>query len=213
MGFPSPLLVLRPDFGERDVSDCSGEQAMPRVDLDPDYWLGHPALARETYERMTQEGILIASLDARGNLNPMTIGWGLFGLIWGRPMFQVLVRPSRYTYGCLEHTGDYTVNVLPEGLSDVAAVCGIESGRDLDKMAQCELTPLPSKRIASPGITQATIVFECMVVHYNDVQQSTFPEEIITDYYPEGDFHRVYFGQIMAVSVARGFFERHGAES
>jgi len=104
---------------------------MTRVDLDPERWLDHPGLARETYERMTQEGILVASLDAGGRLNPMTIGWGLFGLIWGRPMFQVLVRPSRYTYGCFEHTGDYTVDVLPVERADVASRCGTTSGRDL----------------------------------------------------------------------------------
>ena len=141
---------------------------MARVDLDPNEWLNHPALARETYERMTHEGILLASLDEAGKLNPMTIGWGLFGLIWGRPMFQVLVRPSRHTYGCIERTRDYTVNVLPDGLSDVPAFCGSKSGRDMDKMAQCDLAPLPGKHVKSAGIAQANIVFECEVVHYND---------------------------------------------
>ena len=186
---------------------------MARVDLEPGRWLDQPALARETYERMTHEGILIASLDAGGKLNPMTIGWGLFGLIWGRPMFQVLVRPSRYTYGCIEHTGDYTVNVLPPGLSDVAAYCGTVSGRDADKMAHNDLTPLPSRHVASGGIAQADIVFECKVVHHNDVQQPTFPEEIVSNYYAQGDFHRVYFGQIMSVSVEGELFERIGRRS
>lgn len=180
---------------------------MARTYLDPGKWLDTPALARETYERMTDEGILIASLDAAGKLNPMTIGWGVFGLIWGRPMFQVLVRPSRYTYQCIEHTRDYTVNVLPADLQEAATFCGTESGRDFDKMAEQDLTTLPSKHIASGGITQANIVFECRVVHHNDVQEPAFAEEIITNYYPDGDFHRVYFGQILAVSVEQRFLD------
>ena len=172
---------------------------MAHVDLKPDEWLNHPGLARETYERMTHEGILLASLDRQGKLNPMTIGWGVFGLIWGRPVFEVLVRSSRYTYQCIEHTGDYTVNVMPEALKDVAESCGTTSGRDVDKMAAKELTTLTSKHIASGGIAEANIVFECKVVHHNDVQEPTFTEEIISHYYPEGDFHRVYFGQILLV--------------
>jgi flavin reductase (DIM6/NTAB) family NADH-FMN oxidoreductase RutF len=179
---------------------------MTRVDLDPEQWLDYPGLARETYQRMTNEGILIASLDPGGRLNPMTIGWGVFGLIWGRPMFEVLVRPSRYTYGCIEHTGDYTVNVMPEELKDVADYCGTTSGQATDKMADKNLTALGSRQVASPGVSQANIVFECRVVHHNDVQPPAFIPEIISHYYPEGDFHRVYFGQIMAVSVATVFF-------
>ncbi|MHC4093622.1 MAG: flavin reductase family protein [Planctomycetota bacterium] len=192
----------------RDHLRYTGEQTMTRVDLDPNEWLDQPALARETYARMTSEGILIVSLHETGRLNPMTIGWGTFGLIWGRPMFQVLVRPSRYTYECLEHTGDYTVNVMPAELSDTTTRCGTTSGRDLDKMAQNELTALPSRHIKSAGLAQANIVFECRVVHYNDVKAPTFPDEIVTNYYPEGDFHRVYFGQILAVSVRQQFFAR-----
>ncbi len=180
---------------------------MTRINVDPNEWLSHPALVRETYRRMTREGILIAAPDARGRLNPMTIGWGVFGLIWGRPVFQVLVRPSRYTYGCIERAGDYTVNVLPEDMADVATFCGTKSGRDVDKMAQLDLTLLPSKHIRSAGIAEANIAFECTVVHHNDVLQPTFPDEIITNYYPEGDFHRVYFGQILAVSVDKAFHE------
>jgi len=77
-------------------------------------------------------------------------------------------------------------------------------------MADNELTALPSRHIRSAGIAQANIVFECQVVHYNDVQQPTFPQEIVSDYYADGDFHRVYFGQIVGVSVARAFLESVG---
>jgi len=177
---------------------------MARVDLDPGKWLEHPPLARQTYERMTEEGILVASLDEGGRLNPMTIGWGVFGLIWGRPLFEVLVRPSRYTYHCIERTGDYTVNVLPADLREVADYCGTQSGGDVDKMAEMKLSPLPSRQVRSPGIEQADIVFECRVVHHNDVQEPAFEEEIVSNYYPDGDFHRVYFGQILNVSVREG---------
>jgi flavin reductase (DIM6/NTAB) family NADH-FMN oxidoreductase RutF len=168
----------------------------------------HPELARETHERMSAEGILLASLDAYDKLNPMTIGWGVFGWIWGRPVFTVLVRPSRYTYGCIERTGDFTVNVQPADRTDAAALCGRASGRDQDKIAELDFTLLPSGRIKSPGIAECPIVFECAVVHRNDVQPPALIDDIKTEYYPDGDYHRVYFGQILNVSVDREFLNQ-----
>ena len=46
-------------------------------------------------------GSLLVSLDDKGKPNVMTIGWATLGIVWGRPICTVLVRPSRYTYGCM----------------------------------------------------------------------------------------------------------------
>jgi flavin reductase (DIM6/NTAB) family NADH-FMN oxidoreductase RutF len=172
---------------------------MAHVEIDPDAWFGQAALTQEFYTRLTQEGILLGAMGASGTLNPMTIGWALAGSIWGRPMMVVLVRPSRHTYDCLEANPDFTVNVLPADRAEAAAFCGTKSGRDLDKMAECQLTALDSLRIRTPGIAESSIVFECRTVHHNDIQAPTFPPDIVTNYYPEGDFHRVYYGALQAV--------------
>jgi flavin reductase (DIM6/NTAB) family NADH-FMN oxidoreductase RutF len=181
---------------------------MARVDLKPEEWIDHPALAREAHNRMANDGILLASLDPSGRLNPMTIGWGVFGWIWGRPIFTVLVRPSRYTYGCIESTGDFTVNVQPADRKDVADFCGTQSGREHDKMTALELTSLPSRRIKSPGIAECLLVFECRVTAKSDILPPEITEDVKGHYYSEGDYHRVYFGQIMAVSVEQDFLRR-----
>lgn len=180
---------------------------MARVDLNPEQWMDHPALAREIHTRLANEGVLLASLDGAGKLNPMTIGWGVFGWVWGRPIFTVLVRPSRHTYGCIEATGDFTVNVPPADRGDITNFCGTVSGREHDKLAVLNLTPLPSREISTPGIVECPIVFECKVVHRNDILPPELADDITSHYYPEGDFHRVYFGQILAVSVEREFLE------
>ena len=181
---------------------------MARTFVAPETWLEHPGLARETYERMANEGILLAALNATGTLNPMTIGWGVFGWVWGLPVFTVLVRPSRHTYSCIEATGEFTVNVQRGDRKDIPCLCGTVSGRDRDKMAELGLTVLPSRCIACPGIAECSIVFECKVIHRNDVLPPQLTDDIRNLYYPKGDFHRVYFGRIMAVTLAQGFVDR-----
>ena len=173
--------------------------------INPGEWLLREGLVRETHRRLTREGLLLASRSADGKLNPMTIGWAVFGNIWGRSMMVVLVRPSRFTYQCLETARDYTVNVMPADMADVADYCGTTSGRSLDKMVEKRLTERPSQHIASGGIAEANIIFECRVVHKNDVEQPAFTGDIISHYYPEDDFHRVYFGEILSVAVKRDF--------
>ena len=94
----------------------------------------------ETLQAMAHPGLLLVSRDGRGRPNAMTIGWGSVGIYWARPVFVVPVRKSRYTYGCIEKTDDFTVNVLPRKLADAATFCGTVSGRDHDKFAEAGLT-------------------------------------------------------------------------
>ena len=62
-------------------------------------------------------GLLLGSYDVRGKANFMTIGWGTLGIIWGLPIWVVLVRRSRYTFGCIEHSRCFSVNVPVRGMA------------------------------------------------------------------------------------------------
>jgi flavin reductase (DIM6/NTAB) family NADH-FMN oxidoreductase RutF len=166
---------------------------------------------REATAALARDGVLLVSVDAQGRPNPMAIGWGTIGVIWGKPIYICLVRPSRYTYQCLEATGDFTVNIpYPEHAQEVL-FCGTRSGRDTDKFAECGFTPLPSATVTSPGIAECGLTYECHVVHYNDVIPGHLAREIITGAYPSGDFHRCYFGEILRTVADEDFFARLGA--
>jgi flavin reductase (DIM6/NTAB) family NADH-FMN oxidoreductase RutF len=163
---------------------------------------------KETLEVMHKTGLLLVSVDAAGKPNTMAIGWGTIGMIWGKPMFIVLVRPSRYTHGLVEQADDFTVNVPPPELSDVVAFCGKVSGRDHDKFKEKGLIAVPGKKVKSPIIEQCVIHYECRVVHKNNVQKDKLASSIISSYYPKGDFHTVYFGEIVAVYASKDVKKR-----
>lgn len=152
----------------------------------------------ETMQAMAQEGLLLVSLAPGGKPNAMTIGWGTMGAIWGRPMWVVLVRPSRFTYQCIEATNDFTVNVPAPEMAEIASFCGTVSGRDHDKFAEKGLTALPGRKVKSPSIAECVIHYECQVVHRNDVVPAQLDRAIQVSAYPAGDFHRLYFGEIVA---------------
>ena len=154
---------------------------------------------KETLDKLGNPGLLLVSVDADGKPNTMTIGWGTVGIIWGKPIFIVLVRPSRYTHGLMELTDDFTVNVPSAELRKAVAFCGSASGRDHDKFAEMKMTAVPGKKVKSPIIDECVIHYECKVVHKNNVLKEKLASEIISSAYPEGDFHTIYYGEILSV--------------
>jgi flavin reductase (DIM6/NTAB) family NADH-FMN oxidoreductase RutF len=160
------------------------------------------ALWQETMAALTHGGLLLCTMGADGKPNPMTIGWMAGGFIWGKPILEVLVRPSRYSFSRLEQNAGFTVNVMPPEFVEAIQICGSVSGRDADKFAETGVTPAPSCRVNVPLIEQAVIGYECRVVHTNEVIASRLMPEIVSAYYPQGDFHRVFFGEILAACAA-----------
>jgi flavin reductase (DIM6/NTAB) family NADH-FMN oxidoreductase RutF len=152
----------------------------------------------EFCEGLRRDGLLLVSLDESGRANAMAIGWATLGIIWGREMCLVLVRPSRYTHGCIEATGDFTVNVPPPELAEQVLFCGTKSGRDHDKFAECGFTATPGREVKSPTIGECVLCYECTVVQKNDVIPEQFAPQVVRECYGAGDFHRVYYGEIVA---------------
>jgi flavin reductase (DIM6/NTAB) family NADH-FMN oxidoreductase RutF len=158
----------------------------------------------DTMGPLRQEGILLCTVDREGRPNAMTIGWITGGVIWSRPILTVLVRPSRHTYSRLEEVPEFTVNVLPRSLAPACELCGTKSGRDLDKFAAAKLTPVPSLKVRPPSLAEALVVWECRVVHRNDVVPANLSTMIKATAYPQGDFHRIYDGEILGCFAAPG---------
>jgi len=153
---------------------------------------------KETIQRMREDGLLLVTCDASGTPNVMTIGWGAIGSIWGRPAWLVLVRPSRHTHSRLEEVGEFTVNVPPKELAAAAAHCGKVSGRDHDKFQEMSLTAMPARQVRPPVIAECVVHYECRVLHRNDLAPQTLAQAVHDEYYPEDNFHRIYYGEIVA---------------
>ena len=146
---------------------------------------------------MKPNGILLTTA-AHGKVNTMTIGWGTIGVDWSRPVFIAYVRESRYTKEMLEANGEFTVNI-PMGPIDkkILGYCGTKSGRDTDKIADMGLHTVESDVVSVPGIAELPLTLECKVLYKEEQDLSRIPADIIAQYYPKGDHHHVYYGQIV----------------
>ncbi len=163
---------------------------------------------RETMQVMESLGLLMVTADADGKPNVMTIGWATLGIVWSKPILTAYVRPSRFTYGLVDSAGDFTVNVPSPGMAETVEFCGTKSGRDHDKFEERSLTAEASRKVTSPVIRECLLHYECKVVHENDVDPPALAQDIKDSAYPQGDFHRIYFGEILAVYGVPDFEER-----
>jgi len=159
-------------------------------------------------------GALLVSTDSNGRPNAMTIGWAQIGVIWGRWICTVLVRPSRYTFDCCNVTGDFTVNIPYPSQAKQVAFCGSKSGRDHDKFAECGFTAVPARsgEIASPYIAECGLCFECDAMHFSDMDPANTSEDVVEGCYPAGDYHRIYFGEILAAHADDDFAKRFAVQ-
>ena len=153
----------------------------------------------ETLALLADPGLLLVSQGQDGIPNAMAIGWGTVGIIWGKKVFTVLVRPSRYTFSRLEESDSFTVDVPSPALYDAVDFCGTQSGRDYDKFAECGMTAEPSSSVSAPGVAASPVIYECQIIHINDVINASLDPRIVASAYPSGNFHRIYYGEILAV--------------
>jgi flavin reductase (DIM6/NTAB) family NADH-FMN oxidoreductase RutF len=149
--------------------------------------------------------LLTAGDFAQGKFNAMTVGWGSLGTMWGKPFAQVVVRPSRYTREFMEQYDTFTLCAFPEKHRAAVQLLGTRSGRDGDKIAAAKLTPMASAVVAAPGFAEAELAIECRKIYWQDLDAEHFADPTIGTHYPHKDYHRIYFGQILAVSGTTSF--------
>jgi flavin reductase (DIM6/NTAB) family NADH-FMN oxidoreductase RutF len=157
------------------------------------------ALMKLTLDALKESGLLLATQGRDGRPNAMAIGWAAIGSIWRRPMFIVMVRPSRHTFKLLAENSDFTVNVMPEQMRSAVDLCGTVSGRDHDKFAEGKLTAVPAREVKAPIIAESLISYECRTIMTNEVNPATLDVDVRNSAYAAGDFHQLHFGDIRLV--------------
>lgn len=159
-------------------------------------------MSKELLEQL-QKGAFLTVKDKDGNLNTMTIAWGSIGYMWNKPIFVSMVRYSRHTYNLIENSSEFTVSFpIDKDLKEELTICGRKSGRDIDKFKECGLTAINSNKVATPVIKECNLHLECKIVYKQDMNENGFIDENIKDKcYPNGDYHVLYYGEIVSVYI------------
>lgn len=139
--------------------------------------------------------ITAGSLDS---FNCMTASWGGLGVLWGKPVAYVFVRPNRFTHVFIESNPSMTLSFMPEKHRADVLYCGRHSGREVDKMAETQLKPV----VTESGLVSyedAEVVLECRKLFKTRLQQADFLDwsEVCPKWYnKEEPLHDLYICEI-----------------
>lgn len=154
----------------------------------------------------------LLTTKANGSVNTMTISWGMLGIEWGEPIFITFVREHRMTKGMLDESDSFTVSIPTAGCDkEIARFCGLNSGRDVNKIEKLGLTLNASECVETPGIAEYPIILECEKLYRQAQDPEAIPEDIRLRDYPQDvdwtaplgnrDYHTAYYGKIVKAYI------------
>ena len=125
--------------------------------------------------------------------NVMTAAWT--GIICSEPtLVYVSIRPSRFSNELIRKSGEFVINVPTVELAKAVDLCGVKSGRNVDKFKLAGLTAEKCSLISAPQIAQSPISLECKVKE-------------ITSY----GTHDMFLAEVVAVNVDEKYVDSGSA--
>lgn len=130
--------------------------------------------------------------------NMMTVSWGGAGIMWNKPVAFTFIRPQRFTYGLIEENEYFTLSFYKEDYRKVLSFCGSKSGREVDKVKECNLTPVYDEK--APYFEEAELVLVCRKLYAQNLNEdSIISEKDVAPSYNGDDFHKMYISEIVKV--------------
>ncbi len=154
-------------------------------------------VAQQVVDQMQNGGIFLTTSASNAKPNTMTLGWGGIGPFFNLPVFYAAVRPSRHSFWQLKRSNEFTISVPLHGMQQELTFAGTASGRDVDKLDGHGLTAAPGWELATPIIKECGLHLECRVVSSPTLTPINITPEIAQRFYPEGDLHTLFLGQIV----------------
>ena len=124
--------------------------------------------------------------------NLFTVAWA--GIVNTHPpRVSISVRPSRHSYGLIQQSGEFVINLPTTALSRAVDWCGVKSGRDVNKFEAMGLTALPASQVGCPLVGESPVNLECRV--FQQIPLGT---------------HDLFLADVVAVNVSEELLDKAG---
>lgn len=109
--------------------------------------------------------VMVSCASQNDKPNIITIAWA--GTVCSQPpMVSISVRKERHSHHIIKETGEFVVNLVGRDQLKACDYCGVKSGRDTDKFADCRLTPVAVPEMQyTPAIGESPLYLACKVEH------------------------------------------------
>lgn len=153
---------------------------------------------RSPFRMIGREWMLVTAGKDDGACNTMTASWGGMGVMWGKNVAFVVIRPQRYTKEFVDASDTFSLSFLPGSYQKQLGYLGSVSGRDEDKIGRAALTV--AHHGPTPYFEEADTVFVCKKLYAQKYDPACFVDRTIGgEWYPEQDYHTLYIAEIETI--------------
>ena len=153
-------------------------------------------LKENVFSLIGDRWMLVAATDKSGRTNAMTASWGGMGVLWGKKVAFVFIRPQRYTKRFVDEADKFTLSFFDDSYKNMLGYMGKVSGKDEDKMAKSGLTV--TDKDGAPVFKEASLTLVCRKIYRDTLKEENFIDKSnIEKWYPQKDYHDVYVAEIV----------------
>lgn len=146
--------------------------------------------------KLGHDGVLVTSGEKP---NTMTASWGGITVFWNKPIIIMPVRKTRYTYGFINETGEFSVSIPDKIKPQSMAVFGSKSGRDINKYETAGVSTADCKAVKTKIINLPGYHFECKVIYKQELNLANLRQDLKNTCYSETNpEHTLFYGEIVA---------------
>ena len=106
--------------------------------------------------------VVLVSCGTFAEPNVMTAAWT--GIVCSDPAkTYVSLRPERFSHELITRTGDFVINLPSASLTRITDMCGVLSGRKINKFEYCHLTRESCEHVTASAVGECPVILECRV--------------------------------------------------
>ena len=137
--------------------------------------------------------VMVSTADKNGSANILTVAWT--GTVCTNPaMVYISVRPERYSYHMIQESGEFVINLTTGEQARATDICGVRSGKDIDKWKECGFTRGRASSLQyAPIIAESPVNIECKVKSVQELGS-----------------HHMFLAEVTAVQVDEKYMDETG---
>lgn len=143
---------------------------------------------------------MLITAEKDNKVNTMTASWGGFGVMWGKNVTYIVIRPHRYTKEFVDNSDTFSLTFFDKSFKKQLSYLGSVSGRDEDKISKSNLTVQHSDN--TPYFGEGNLSIICKKLYEQDFKPECFiTNELDKKWYPEKDHHTLYIAEVEKVLI------------
>ncbi len=151
------------------------------------------------FKMIGKDWMMISATDG-SHWNAMTAAWGGVGVMWGKNVAYVVIRPQRYTKEFVDKNKCFSLSFFSEDYRGMLTHFGTVSGREEDKIKIAGLTPVVTED--APMFEEAKTTMICQKLYAQDFRPECFIDQSLDrTWYPEHDYHTIYIAEIKKILI------------